>query len=90
MVDEHIRKTIIGLFRNKKQMKDIDEDDRYFDLGVSSLTIIELQIGIEEALGITISTSELMRLSTIKEWVETYSARASSSTENSIATATST
>lgn len=72
----NIRETIIRLFRQKGQMKDLGEDDMFFELGVSSLTIIELQIGVEAALGITVPTSELMRLGTMKGWIEAYSARA--------------
>ena len=75
-MEAHVRETILRLFRQKKQMRDIGEDERYFDLGVSSLTIIELQIGVEEALGTVVPTSELMRLSTINGWIEAYSARA--------------
>jgi len=47
-------------------MKTIGEDDVFFDLGVSSLTTIELQLGVEGALGITVPTSELMQLGTIR------------------------
>jgi acyl carrier protein len=53
-------------------MKDLAEQDNYFDLGVSSLTIIELQLAVEEALGVTIPTSQLMILSTIREWIDAY------------------
>jgi D-alanine--poly(phosphoribitol) ligase subunit 2 len=73
---ENIRETILRLFRQKGQMKDLGEDEKFFELGVSSLTIIELQIGVEEALGVTVPTSELMRLQTIRGWIETYSAKA--------------
>jgi acyl carrier protein len=76
IVEANIRETILRLFRQKGQMKAIGEDDRFFELGVSSLTIIELQIGVETALGITIPTSELMRLDTIRGWIEAYSAKA--------------
>jgi len=87
MTDAQIQESIIRLFRQKKQMEDIGEDDKFFELGVSSLTIIELQIALEETLGITVPTSELMRLQTIKEWVEMYSSYAASDADNSSATA---
>jgi acyl carrier protein len=58
-------------------MKDLGMNDSYFDLGVSSLTIIDLQLGVEGELGITVPTSELMRLQTMAGWIEAYSARAS-------------
>lgn len=75
-MQENIRETILRLFRQKGPMKNIGEDDMFFELGVSSLTIIELQIGVEGALGITVPTSELMRLGTVRGWVEAYSAKA--------------
>jgi D-alanine--poly(phosphoribitol) ligase subunit 2 len=75
-VQEKIRETILRLFRQKNRLKDMGTNDNFFDMGVSSLAIIELQIGVEGELGITVPTSELMRLNTIQGWIETYSARA--------------
>lgn len=71
---EKVRETVLGLIKQKKNMQGIGEDDNFFDLGVSSLTIIELQIAIEEALDVTIPTSQLMRMNTIRSWVEAYAA----------------
>lgn len=71
---DKVRATILGLIRQKKNMESLAEDDNYFDLGVSSLTVIELQIGVEEALAVTIPTSRLMRLSTIRGWIDAYAA----------------
>jgi D-alanine--poly(phosphoribitol) ligase subunit 2 len=76
IVEANIRETIIRLFRQKSQMKSLGEDDMFFELGVSSLTIIELQMGVEGALGVTVPTSELMRLGTMRGWIEAYSTRA--------------
>ncbi|NQY35545.1 MAG: acyl carrier protein [Alteromonadaceae bacterium] len=53
-------------------MKDISVDDDFFDLGVSSLTVVELQIVIEKALGKSVSTSLLMGSPTISEWISVY------------------
>jgi acyl carrier protein len=75
IVEENVRETIIGLFRQKRQMKNLGEDEAFFDLGVSSLTIIELQIAVEGALGVTVPTSDLMRLGTMGGWVEAYSTK---------------
>jgi len=75
-MEGNVRETILRLFRQKGQMKDIGEHEKFFDLGVSSLTIIELQIGVEGELGITVPTSELMRLETISGWIEAYGAKA--------------
>ena len=75
-MEANIRENILRLFRQKGQMKDLGEDDNFFELGVSSLTIIELQIGVEGLLGLTVPTSELMRLGTIRGWIDTYTAKA--------------
>jgi acyl carrier protein len=77
MTDENIRNTIVGLFRKRESMKEIGEDEDFFDLGVSSLTIIDLQIAVEDALKLTLPTSQLMRLSTMREWVDIYTRSAS-------------
>ena len=63
---------IVSVFKEKESFKHIDLDDDYFDLGVSSLTIVGLQVKVEEVLGVNLSTRDLMRLSTINQWVETY------------------
>ena len=75
-MQEKIPETIIRLFRQKEQMKDMGLEDDFFELGVSSLTVIELQIGVERELGITVPTSELMRLHSIAGWIDTYRSRA--------------
>ncbi|GAB4185295.1 MAG: acyl carrier protein [Wenzhouxiangellaceae bacterium] len=72
MANGDIKETIVGLFRQKDSMKDIDLDENYFEKGVSSLTIVELQIKVEEELNLAIPTSQLMRLSTINGWVDAY------------------
>ena len=75
-MEANIRETIIRLFRQKGPLRDLGEDDMFFELGVSSLTIIDLQIAVEAALGITVPTSELMRLGTLRGWIEAYGTRA--------------
>jgi acyl carrier protein len=76
-VKDNVRETILGLMRQKKNMQHVAEDDDFFELGVSSLTIIELQIGVEQALGVTIPTSQLMKLTTIRGWIDAYAASTS-------------
>ena len=73
---ENIRNTILGLFRQKELMKELEEEDDFFDLGVSSLTIVELQISIENSLNLTVPTSTLMSLATVKDWIEAYTKQA--------------
>ena len=76
MTPQEIKDLIVSLFKEKENFKDIDLDDDYFDLGVSSLTIVGLQVKVEEKLGVNLSTRELMSLSTINQWVDTYIAKA--------------
>lgn len=72
MNSTEISEIIISLFKQKEIMKDISVDDDFFDLGVSSLTVVELQIVIEKALGKSVSTSLLMGAPTISEWISVY------------------
>jgi acyl carrier protein len=76
MTPQDIKDVIVSLFKEKENFKDIDLDDDYFDLGVSSLTIVGLQVKVEERLGVSLSTRELMGLSTINQWVDRYVAKA--------------
>jgi acyl carrier protein len=76
MTPQDIKDVIVSLFKEKENFKDIDLDDDYFDLGVSSLTIVGLQVKVEERLGVSLSTRELMGLSTINQWVDSYVAKA--------------
>lgn len=76
MTPQEISDIIVSLFKEKENFKDIDLDDDYFDLGVSSLTIVGLQVKVEERLGVSLSTRELMGLSTINQWINTYVAKA--------------
>lgn len=75
MDTQKIKNTIISLFKEKENFKEVGLDDDYFDLGVSSLTIVELQIKVEEVLGFTIETRELMRFSSINEWINAYTTK---------------
>jgi acyl carrier protein len=72
MTATDIRELIISLFRERESFRDIAVDDDYFNLGVSSLTIVSLQIKVEERLGVSIATRDLMGLSTISEWIDAY------------------
>jgi acyl carrier protein len=72
MTATDIAELVIALFRERESFKDVALDDDYFNLGVSSLTIVSLQIKVEERLGVSIATRDLMGLSTINEWVDAY------------------
>ena len=72
-MDTHdIKQKIISLFKEKESFKYIKLDQDYFDLGISSLTIVELQVKVEAVVGASLETSRLMRFSTINEWVDAY------------------
>ncbi len=78
MKRQDIADIVIPLFRAKENFKGIALDDDYFELGVSSLTIVGLQIQVEEKVGVTLETRELMTLSTIDQWIDAYAARTES------------
>ena len=72
MKRDNVKEIIKSHFGNKEMLKGLGEEDDFFDLGVSSLTIVELQITIEKEIGVTVPTKMLMASSTIKEWVDIY------------------
>lgn len=72
MTEASIRRLIEAAFREKPALRDIGLDDDFFDAGVSSLTIVELQLAIEEKLKMELATSTLVRFSTMKGWMDAY------------------
>ncbi|MES2939506.1 MAG: acyl carrier protein [Pseudomonadota bacterium] len=52
------------------------DDEDFFNRGASSLTIVDLQLKIEDALGVKVQTSDLMLDPTIAGWSRIYSAAA--------------
>ena len=74
---EQIRDTIVTLFKARDTFEQIGLDDDYFDQGVSSLTVIGLQIDVEKKLGVSIETRELMGFATINQWIDAYTKRVS-------------
>ena len=85
---DDVASKILALFRGKEVMKDIGEEDNFFDLGVSSLTVVELQILVEKALNVAVPTGELMGRPTIKQWIDLYASKVNEATsqEPSLAT----
>lgn len=67
-----IRQTIADFLAKKAIFQDIDDDQDFFEIGASSLTIVELQIQIEKSLNRSVPTSELMLNPTLSGWVTTY------------------
>jgi acyl carrier protein len=72
---EQVSAIIAAVFRAKNILPTIGLDEEYFESGISSLTIIGLQIDVERALGVTIETRELMGFSTINQWIDAYTNR---------------
>lgn len=81
MSETSIRKLIVELFNQRPMLKDIAADQDFFDVGASSLTIVDLQIQIEEALNVTVPTSELMSQPTLAGWVAAYAQAAARAPE---------
>jgi D-alanine--poly(phosphoribitol) ligase subunit 2 len=79
--NEQIAATIKEVCRREELLADMPADEDFFDHGVSSLAVIQMQIRIEEALKVTVPTSDLMGLPTINDWIGLYTRRASASTE---------
>jgi len=67
-----VMNNILGIFRQKEFMSNIHEDQDFFEIGVSSLTIVEMQIFVEKSLGVETKTSNLMAAPTISGWVDIY------------------
>jgi acyl carrier protein len=72
MSETSIRKLITELFSQKPVLRGITADQDFFEIGASSLTVLDLQIQIEQALNVSVPTSELMSHPTIDGWVAAY------------------
>jgi D-alanine--poly(phosphoribitol) ligase subunit 2 len=79
--NERIAATIKEVCRREELLADMPADEEFFDHGVSSLAVIQMQIRIEEALKITVPTSDLMGQPTINDWISLYTRAANVSTE---------
>lgn len=71
--ETYVRRTITELFKQKALLSNIASDQDFFDVGASSLTVVDLQLQVEGKLGRSIATSELMANPTIDGWVKLYS-----------------
>lgn len=60
--------------------REVGDDDDFFDLGASSLSVVELQVKIEADLGVTVPTAKLMLTPTLAGWAELYRAAAVAAT----------
>ena len=80
--NERIAAAIREVCRRDELLADMAEDADFFDNGVSSLAVIQMQIRIEEALHVTVPTSDLMGQPTINDWIGLYTQRAGASSDD--------
>lgn len=78
MSEQELRNTLLEMFRSKPIMQSIDLDDDFFDFGASSLTVVDLQLDIENKIGVTVPTKVLMSQPTVNGWVEVYAQKLAS------------
>ena len=72
MSDADVRAIVLGVIQSKPSLQNLAGDQDFFDAGVSSLTVIDMQIQIEEKLSVTVPTSHLMANPTMDGWVAAY------------------
>lgn len=70
----HIQDIIEKVIFEVLDRTDIDEEVDLFSLGISSLSVVNIQMIVEERLGYTIETTDLMKTPDIKSWVTLYEA----------------
>lgn len=79
--NERIAAIIREVCQREELLSGLQENEDFFDHGVSSLAVIQMQIRIEEALKVTVPTSQLMAQPTINDWITLYTRGAVPSTE---------
>lgn len=67
-ISEHVSRILTDALAGHK----LGPSDDFFDHGINSLTIVELQIRIEKAVQLQVPTSKLMLHSSIDGWVKAY------------------
>jgi D-alanine--poly(phosphoribitol) ligase subunit 2 len=67
-----IKDVIASQFRQNDNFEHIGFDEDYFYKGVSSLTIVGLQVKVEEKLGFSVETKDLMGFATVNQWIDAY------------------
>lgn len=79
--NEQTAAIIRDVCRREQLLTGMPEDEDFFDHGVSSLAVIQMQIRIEEALKVSVPTSDLMGAPTISDWISLYTRSARASTQ---------
>lgn len=67
-----IEATIVSSCRAALNREDLGLDEDFFDRGASSLTIVDLQLQIEQQVKLQVPTSKLMETPSIRGWLEAY------------------
>ncbi|MFP3501327.1 acyl carrier protein [Burkholderia sp. SIMBA_062] len=67
-----ITETILSTCRDTLGLPDLQPGEDFFERGVSSLAIVELQIQIEEQLQLKVPTSQLMAAPSVDGWARAY------------------
>lgn len=73
MTADEIRSCVLNAFMEKPIFEGIEPDQDFFMLGVSSLTVVDLQLQLEKLIGCSVDTSQLMANPTINGWVDLFS-----------------
>lgn len=74
---EKVSELVSAICRQGELLAGVPDDDDFFDYGISSLAVIQMQIRIEEALKVTVPTAVLMARPSISDWIDLYSASVS-------------
>lgn len=72
MSDADVRSIVLGVIHSKPSLQSLPGDQDFFEAGTSSLTVIDMQLQIEEKLGVTVPTSHLMANPMKDGWVAAY------------------
>jgi acyl carrier protein len=72
MSDADVTSIVLGVIQSKPSLQNLSGDQDFFEAGISSLTVIDMQLQIEEKLGVTVPTSHLMANPMIDGWVMAY------------------
>lgn len=72
MNSQSIRQIITDFLTKKPIFQGLEDDQDFFDIGASSLTIVDLQVQIEKSLNRAVPTSVLMLNPTVDGWVSAY------------------
>ena len=63
---------IADICRRTLNLPTLGDEDDFFERGVNSLTIVELQMRLEKELNLRVKTSQLMLDSSIGGWIRAY------------------